>query len=229
MSFRGESLGLTDIVDTSGPPRGRRIRDREKARTGGDTTAGDHSGCPGGDGNVSLSYRYFGITRQAFQNWLRRYEDHGVDGLRDRSRRPHTIANATKAEVVGKIVCLRQHYHFRPHKIAAYLKRYHEIQISPSGIWRILKRPGHESAAGIPAIPTARGPLEALRDLPGHRVQIDVKFIAPLQGSRKKYYQVAGIDDCTRIRSLGSTTGSTRRARSGSSTTFRRCSRSRSR
>ncbi len=43
-------------------------------------------------------------------------------------------------DVVGKIIYLRQHYHFGPHKIAMYLKRYHDIQISPSGVWRILKR-----------------------------------------------------------------------------------------
>jgi hypothetical protein len=35
--------------------------------------------------------------------------------------------------VVGKIIYVRQHYHFGPHKIAMYLKRYHDIQISPSG------------------------------------------------------------------------------------------------
>ena len=55
-------------------------------------------------GNVSLTCRYFGITRQAFYIWLRRYEEHGLDGLRDRSRRPRTSPNATKPEVVGKIV-----------------------------------------------------------------------------------------------------------------------------
>jgi len=63
-----------------------------------------------------------------------------LPGLRDTSSRPHSSPNATKAEVVGKIIYLRQHYHFGPHKIVMYLKRYHDIQISPSGVWRILKR-----------------------------------------------------------------------------------------
>jgi len=40
------------------------------------------------------------------------------------------------------------------------------------------------------------------KPLPGHRVQIDVKFIAPLQGTRRKHYQFTAIDDCTRIRVL---------------------------
>lgn len=55
-------------------------------------------------GNVSMTCRYFGITRQAFYKWLRRYEEQGLEGLRDRSRRPHVIPRATKPEVVGKIV-----------------------------------------------------------------------------------------------------------------------------
>jgi hypothetical protein len=42
--------------------------------------------------------------------------------------------------VVDKIIYLRQHDHFGPAKIAMYRKRYHDIQISNSGVWRILKR-----------------------------------------------------------------------------------------
>jgi transposase InsO family protein len=39
--------------------------------------------------------------------------------------------------------------------------------------------------------------------MPGHAVQVDVKFIAPLaSSSRKKYYQFTAIDDCTRLRVL---------------------------
>jgi hypothetical protein len=35
---------------------------------------------------------------------------------------------------------LRQNYHFGPGKIAMYLARYHDVSISSSGVWRILKR-----------------------------------------------------------------------------------------
>ena len=44
------------------------------------------------------------------------------------------------------------------------------------------------------------------RPLPGHRVQLDVKFIQPLPasqaGSRPKHDQFTAIDDCTRLRVL---------------------------
>jgi hypothetical protein len=39
-------------------------------------------------------------------------------------------------------VWLRKHDHFGPAKIAMYLARYHDVTISTSGVWRILKRPG---------------------------------------------------------------------------------------
>jgi hypothetical protein len=65
--------------------------------------------------------------------WLRRYEEQGLEGLLDRSRRPHVIPHATKPEVVGKIVYLRRNYHFGPHKISIDLKRYHDIEVSPWG------------------------------------------------------------------------------------------------
>ncbi len=154
-------------------------------------------------GNVARTCRYYGITRQVYYKWLRRYEEGGLEGLRDRSRRPHVSPNATKAEVVGKIVYLRRSYHFGPHKIAMYLKRYHDVQISPSGIWRILKR---LDMSRLPASQRYRRHVDRWKryekPLPGHRVQIDVKFIAPLPGSREKYYQFTAIDDCTRIRVL---------------------------
>ena len=154
-------------------------------------------------GNVSATCRYFGITRQAFYSWLRRDEELGVEGLRDRSRRPLTSPNATRGEVVGKIIYLRQHYHFGPHKISMYLKRYHDVAVSPSGVWRTLKR---LEMSRLPASQRYKRHVDRWKRyekrLPGHRVQIDVKFISPLKGTRKKHYQFTAIDDCTRIRVL---------------------------
>ena len=52
----------------------------------------------------------------------------------------HHSPGATRTEIVGKVVYLRQHYHYDPRKISMYLKRYHDVAISPSGVWRILIR-----------------------------------------------------------------------------------------
>ena len=84
-----------------------------------------------------------------------------------------------------------------------YLKRYHDIELSPSGIWRILKR---LDMSRLPSSQRYRRHAERWKRYekpePGHRVQIDVKFISPLPGSRRKYYQFTAIDDCTRLRVL---------------------------
>ena len=154
-------------------------------------------------GNVSKTCRYYGISRQVYYKWLRRYEEGGLDALRDRSSKPHVSPKATRVEVVGKIIYLRQTYHFGPHKIAMYLKRYHDIKLSPSGIWRILKR---LDMSRLPSSQRYRRHQDRWKRYekpePGHRVQVDVKFISPLPGTRRKYYQFTAIDDCTRLRVL---------------------------
>ena len=154
-------------------------------------------------GNVALTCRYYGITRQCYYVWFRRYEEFGVEGLRDRSSRPHLSPRTTREEVVGKIIYLRQNYHFGPHKIAMYLERYHEIKVSPSGIWRILKR---LDMSRLPASQRYKRHKERWKRYekpqPGHRVQVDVKFVAPIGSTRRKHYQFTAIDDCTRLRVL---------------------------
>src|ERR671927_178595 len=152
-----------------------------------------------------MTCRYFGISRQHYYTWLRRYQDEGLDGLRDRSRRPKTCPHATDAEVVEKIVHLRRTYHFGPTKISMYLQRYHDVAVSRSGVWRILKR------LGLNRLPASqryqrhdRRWKRYEKPLPGHRVQIDVKFIGPLAGAPKpkRYSQSTAIDDCPRLRVL---------------------------
>lgn len=166
-------------------------------------------------GNVALTCRYFGISRQAYYTWLRRYEAEGIDGLRDRSRRPRTSPNATQTEVIEKIIHLRKNYHFGPQKIQMYLRRYHDITISTSGVWRILHR---LDMGRLPASQRYkrhdRRWKRYEKQRPGHQVQVDVKFVEPLPkaaatgvpirtGSRRgKFYQYTAIDDCTRLRVL---------------------------
>ena len=62
-------------------------------------------------GNVAMTCRYYGISRAVYYRWLRRYEEEGLEGLRDRSRRPKTCPHQTHVDVVGQILYLRQNYH----------------------------------------------------------------------------------------------------------------------
>ena len=60
--------------------------------------------------NIARTCRHFGISRQAFYRWKRRYAAHGETGLADRPSTPHRSPGATPREVVSKVVYLRQHY-----------------------------------------------------------------------------------------------------------------------
>jgi transposase len=157
-------------------------------------------------GNVAKTCRYYGISRQVYYRWLRLYEEEGEAGLRERSRRPQRTPRGTHVDVVGKILYLRQSYHFGPQKISMYLQRYHDVAVSPSGVWRILKR---LELNRLPSSqrhkPHNRRWQRYEKPLPGHRVQIDVKFVAPLasqEAPKRRYYQFTAIDDCTRLRVL---------------------------
>lgn len=85
-------------------------------------------------GNVAATCRCCGISRTLFYEWRNRLEELGPEGLRDRSSRPHRSPAAAKGEVVERIVHLRRNYHFGPACIAMYLKRCHDVEISPSGV-----------------------------------------------------------------------------------------------
>lgn len=149
--------------------------------------------------NVAKTCRYFGISRPTYYRWFERYRELGPEGLRDRSRRPHSHPRMTPWEVIEKVLYLRRSYHFGPARIAMYLERYHTVRVSKTGIWRLLKR------AGMNRLPTSmryRRRQERFqryeKPLPGHQLQVDVKFLDPLPGQRRRYYQYTAIDDCTR-------------------------------
>jgi transposase-like protein len=89
-------------------------------------------------GNVAKTCRHYGISREIFYQWRRRYQADGLTGLRDRPQGPHHYPRATPPEIVGKVLYLRQHYHVGPWRIRMYLLRYHEMVIADQTVYRIL-------------------------------------------------------------------------------------------
>lgn len=153
--------------------------------------------------NVAKTCRYYGIGRTVYYEWYNRYQAKGEEGLRDKSRRPLHSPQATQAEVVAKIIYLRQNYHFGAYRIKVYLERYHDIKLSKSGIWRILKR------LNMNLLPSSQRYKKHVdrwkryeKPQPGHRIQVDVKFLERIKDTRQRYYQFTAIDDCTRLRVL---------------------------
>jgi transposase len=132
---------------------------------------------------VARTCRYFGISRTVFYRWKRRLEELGEAGLADRPRTPHRSPRATPREVVSKILYLRQRYHFGGGRIAAYLRRFHQVRIARSSVHRILSKHG---VGRLPANqkhqPHQKRWKRYEKPQPGHRLQMDVKFLERVRG-----------------------------------------------
>jgi transposase InsO family protein len=153
--------------------------------------------------NVARVCRRFGLSRKSFYKWKRRWAEHGDAGLCDRARTPRRSPRATAGEVVSKILYLRQHYHFGPGRIAAYLYRFHHIKIAGSTVHCILKRHRmNRLPANQKHQPHGKRWQRYEKPQPGHRLQLDVKFLERIPGTRRRLYQFTAIDDCTRLRVL---------------------------
>ena len=104
---------------------------------------------------------------------------------------------------MSKILYLRQNYHFGPGKIADYLKRFHRLAVARSSVHRIL---GAHGMSRLPANQKHRPHKQRWqryeKPQPGHRLQLDVKFLERIPGTKKRLFQFTAIDDCTRIRVL---------------------------
>lgn len=74
----------------------------------------------------------YGISRKTAYKWLERYEQDGVRGLADRSRRPHQSPHAMPRDVVEAVVALRRrHPHWGPKKLLRVLHRRHPAVVWP--------------------------------------------------------------------------------------------------
>ena len=46
----------------------------------------------------------FGVSRESWYKWKRRYDAYGIDGLKDQSRKPHNIKHLRVTEELEKII-----------------------------------------------------------------------------------------------------------------------------
>lgn len=72
----------------------------------------------------------FGVSRKTIYKWLERYEQDGVDGLRDQSRRPLHSPNQVTAEVEAAIVAARLRWKWGPGKLRVKL-----CESDPKRVW----------------------------------------------------------------------------------------------
>lgn len=89
--------------------------------------------------------RQFGISRKTGYKWLRRYEGHGLDGLRELSRRPRASPTRVASELEALILRERQrHRSWGPKKLRSVLATTYGVTAVPaaSTIGKLLQRHG---------------------------------------------------------------------------------------
>ena len=107
----------------------------------------------------------FNVTAKTVAKWVKRFREEGVDGLRDRSSRPHSSPGQTPPATCATVETLRRQRHTGK-QIAA------ELGISPATVSRILRRLGLNRMRDLePADPVRRYE----RDHPGELIHIDIK------------------------------------------------------
>src|SRR5512142_2664577 len=66
----------------------------------------------------------FGISRETGYRWWRRYEEDGLEGLKERSRKPRRSPHATPPDIVERLIEARQQRpRWSARKLLAWLRR----------------------------------------------------------------------------------------------------------
>jgi len=147
--------------------------------------------------NVALTCRHFGISRQTFYRWLKRYEPPDLTSLAERSPCPHHRRQATWSfSLERKVLTLRLQFpRWGKDKLVVLLRQQGE-SVSTSMVGRILlrlKQRGQLVEAPRPAVAGSRRALRfrpyAVRkprqyavSRPGDLVQVDTLEVRPVPG-----------------------------------------------
>jgi transposase InsO family protein len=109
--------------------------------------------------------RRFNTTPKTVAKWVNRFRAEGVEGLRDRSSRPHSSPSQTPLATCATVEGLRRQ-RYSGKQIGA------ELSLSPATVSRILRRLGLNRLAALePAEPVRRYE----RERPGELIHIDIK------------------------------------------------------
>jgi len=157
--------------------------------------------------NVSLTARRFGRTRKTIRGWQKRFDQYGLIGLNEQSRRPKNVRRPTISwQTVSETINLKRQYPaWSKYKIQVLLKR-QGLKASASTVGRIFKRKGlinkkaSRKRRKAALHPRARFPRGFRISSPGDMVQMDTKHVNLIAG--RKIYQFTAIDVLTKQRIL---------------------------
>jgi len=127
----------------------------------------------------------FGVSRQTWYKWKRRYNVYGIDGLKNQSKRPRNIKNIKLTKEMEKIILeLRINNRFGPMRIRFRLKRKYGVSLGTKTIYNLLKR--HN--LNVLSVKLKRKYRRFEMKHPNELVQMDTKGPFYLKGSQNKHY-----------------------------------------
>lgn len=140
-----------------------------------------------------------GRGRSYYYYWMKRYRRYGIEGLKDRSRRPRRMPRLSGPIQVAAVVAMRRKTRYGKERLHEYLKDT-GFDIPVSTIGKILKREGLLFKKR--SWKTAKKHIKRYNLLyPGQRVQLDIKYV-PYRVKGRQWYQYTVIDENTRMRYL---------------------------
>lgn len=147
--------------------------------------------------NVARTCRHFGISRQTFYRWRRRYDPNDLATLEERSHRPHRRRQPTWPSLLSeKVLTLRLQFpRWGKDKLAVLLRR-ERWSVSTSMVGRILTQLQRQGRLVEPPRPGVPGSRRALRprpyavrkpkqyavSSPGDLVEVDTLDVRPVPG-----------------------------------------------
>jgi len=145
--------------------------------------------------DASLVCRHCSISRPTLRKWYKRYQQLGIGGLPEHSRRPHSSPNAkvNNAEET-LIISLRKEKNLVARRIQNELNHENGLSLSLATIHKVLTK---NKVKPIERIRKKKSEyIRYKRPIPRDRVQMDTIKIAP------GIYQFTVVDDCSRWRVL---------------------------
>jgi transposase len=114
-----------------------------------------------------------GISRTTGYKWWRRFCEEGVEGLVDRSSRPHRCPHRSAPDLEAQIAELRAELKLGPARIG------YRLGVAPSTVHRVLVRLGLNRLAWMDR-PTGRVIRRYERERPGELIHVDIKKLGKI-------------------------------------------------
>lgn len=144
--------------------------------------------------SVDETATHYGFDRATIYRWLEKWFEHDYKGLGDKSRRPKKLYKPTPWETQLMIRTIRKQRGWCHQTISLYLQEEKNIIVSPSTIYRILKKNDliREAKKQPRRLQQSKRPFPII---PGTLVQVDTKWLLP----KRTCYQYSFVDAASRF------------------------------